>query len=435
MKSLKRATLTGILVSTLVSCTKNKESETKVAPYNGEKVTVQLAVFAPLDKTAKRIIPAFKEKFPNIDIKLKSQGFDEHHTQLQASLAAGEGIPDLAFVEIDYVGALGGGGGFVNLLEEPYNAGPFKENMSLAAWKRGMTSEDSLVAIPIDVAPGTAYYNINLLKQANMKPEDIKSMDDLFELGKRVSKDLDGDGVNDQFLLANVNDIFRMIVGSDDYYYFDKDGNARLDRERIKVALKWVKKFYDAGMTANIRLWSQEWFATFQHGTCAFQFSGAWLAGYLKDWIAPKQFGKFRVAPLPSLEKGGKPMRAVRGGSFAAIPSKAKNKAAAWEFIKFYTQDYKVQIDNYRQIDAFPALTTTWSDPMFEEADSYLGGQKARKLWLELIKQAPDQYVNPNDRLATSLIENVISEITLDKQPVDKAIANAQVELKKRLRL
>lgn len=405
--------------------------------YRGEKVILEVMTYQPLGNSIKEMLPAFKKQFPNITVKVKEQGFNEHHTALQTLIAARKGLPDVAFVEIQFVGPMGTGGGFENLFSKPFNAKKYEMEIAPAAWRRAQARKNDLFAIPVDVAPGCGYYNVDLLRMAGMKAEDIKTMDDLFELGKRVTIDTDGDGKIDKYLISDPFNIMRIFLDSDKFNFFDEKGKPQLNRPRMIEAVTWFKKVVDAGLTPRIGEWSPEWYATFQNGTCAFQFSGCWLAGYLKDWIAPKQVGKFVVAELPAPSVGKPRMRALRGGSYAGIPLEAKDKkkGAAWEFIKFYSLNDKVQLDNYKGRDAFPAKISTWNDPMFEEPVPYLyGEQKARRLWRKLMKEAPDQYVHEGDRVAFTLLGTALEDVRTGRKTPQQACDDMQKEIEKRYR-
>lgn len=418
----------------LVSCMLIYAAKPKA--YRGEKVTLEVHLFQPHDQTVKALLPDFNKKYPNIEVKVKSQAFNEHHTALQTIIAAKTEVPDVAFVEIQFVGPMGSGGGFDNLFQKPFKAQQYEKVMAVASWRRAQSEKGNLFAMPVDVAPGCAYYNIELLEKIGMKVEDLKTMEDLFEAGKKVTKDWDGDGKVDAHLIADPFNFMRIFLASDQYYFFDKKGKPQLNRQRMKDGMMWYKKICDAGLSPRIGEWSPEWYATFQNSTTLFQFSGAWLAGYLKSWIAPKQVGKFRVAELPAPAAGKPRMRALRGGSFIGIPkdSNMKKKGAAWEFIKYCCLTDKVQLDNYRLIDAFPAKTTVWNDPMFDEPIPYLGEQKARVLWRKLMKEAPDQYVNEHDRTAFTLLTDALEDVRTGKSTVDAAANKMQAEIKKKAR-
>lgn len=405
----------------------------KVKPYNGEKVTLEVHLFQPHDETVKAMLPEFNKKYPHIKVNTKVQAFGDHHVTLQTAFAAKNNVPDVAYVEIQFVGSLGSGGGFDNLMAKPYNAKQYEKVMAVAAWRRAQSKKGVLFAIPVDVAPGCAYYNVELLERIGMKIEDLKTMNDLFNAGKKVTKDWDGDGKVDTYLIADPFNFMRIFLASDDYYFFDKRGKPRLNRQRMKDGMTWYKKICDAGLSPRICEWCPEWYATFQNGTTLFQFSGAWLAGYLKSWMAPKQIGKYRVAELPAPAFGQPRMKALRGGSFIGIPKDAnrKNKGAAWEFIKFCCLNDKVQLNNYRLIDAFPAKTTVWNDPMFDEPIEYLGGQKARNLWRKIMKEAPDQYVNEHDRTAFTLLADALEDVRTGKATVDEAVNKMQEQIEK----
>ena len=99
-------------------------------PYrrtNSDKTLVTVAVYPSLDKAYEALVPQFEKIHPNIKIKIRTLGFADHHNMLITTMAAGMGAPDVAAIEIEYVGQLCGGGGFVNLYEKPFEAQKYKK--------------------------------------------------------------------------------------------------------------------------------------------------------------------------------------------------------------------------------------------------------------------------------------------------------------------
>ena len=131
------------------------------------------------------------------------------------------------------------------------------------------------------------------------------------------------------------------------------------------VQLYGLRSARNAGIDAKVKAWSPEWGEGFKRDKVASQMMGAWLGGHLNNWLAPDSKGKWRSAQLPN------GAFASWGGSFYAIPQKAQNKAAAWEFIKFMTTSKEMQIEAFRKLDAFPALVEAQSDPLVATWPAY----------------------------------------------------------------
>ena len=310
------------------------------------KTKIIVGCYPALDEAYAAIMPAFYKKYPNIEVEIKSLGFDDHHSTLVTALAAGEGAPDVAAVEIAYVAQFVGEGGLVNLLQPPYNAGRYKGGITPYTWAQGSADDGRLIAMPADIAPGCAFYRRDVFEANGIKIEDIKTMEDLYQAGLKIAKDLDGDGKNDTWLVSDASNIAWMIIRSAPELYFDEKGNCMVDSDRFRLAFEWAKKFQDAGLAAGIGAWTNEWYVAFQTGTVAYEPCGAWLGGHLKNWMAPDTAGKWGVAEWPALRSGEERMAGYWGGTFLAIPEQSKNKEAAWAFIEFICTNTDAQLKN-----------------------------------------------------------------------------------------
>ncbi len=418
-------TLAAILSSISVSYTAPK-------PYNNEKVSIVVAVFPQLDVAFSAFLPDFQAKYPNISVEIKKLGYNDHHNNLITVIAAGQGAPDVAAIDYVYVSELGAGGGFDNLLKAPYNAGEFKKDEPGYSWAQGSTSPTELFAFPVDIGPATAFlYKPTWdLKKINYE-KSIKTMDDLLNAGKKLTFDSQKDGKVDHWLVSHAYLIFKMIFFSDKQRYFDKSGQPALDTPRIRNAFMWAKKFRDAGLDAKLNDWSNEWFAMWASGTAAFIPGGAWTTSYLEEQWAPDQKGNYRIGLLPALAKGEKPMMMSDGGTFLTIPSQIPdvNKSAAWEFIKFAATQVKSQLAAFDKAHDFPSYKPSWTDPSMSTGVSFLGGQKAKLIWIEVAKAIPEVYVNPKDSIAAGVIASAVYDYLDGKKDLNTALATAQKDL------
>ena len=69
----------------------------------------------------------FEAKYPDIKLDIQMMPTADVHNKLLASLAAGEGAPDVSMIEINQIDKFVSKGGLVNLLDDPYNAGHVRE--------------------------------------------------------------------------------------------------------------------------------------------------------------------------------------------------------------------------------------------------------------------------------------------------------------------
>ncbi len=81
--------------------------------------------------------------------------------------------------------------------------------------------------------------------------------------------------------------------------YFDRAGRVLVDDARFVRAFELGRAAHRAGIDAGTTMWTNEWVAGFRSGRIAGQMMGSWLAGHLKNWLAPDTAGKWRSAPLP----------------------------------------------------------------------------------------------------------------------------------------
>jgi len=158
------------------------------------------------------------------------------------------------------------------------------------------------------------------------------------------------------------------------------------------------------------------------------QMMGAWLGGHLQDWIAPDATGLWRSTQLPN------GALASWGGSFYAIPVKAKHKPEAWEFIKFMSTTKEIQLLGMKEINAFPALIEAQDDPFFEEKLPYLGNQQARLAWKETAMKIPSVSMDRYDEVARQIVSDALEKVLEHDADIDTVLADAVKQIKRKAR-
>ncbi|WP_146493374.1 extracellular solute-binding protein [Vibrio cyclitrophicus] len=388
---------------------------------------ITVASFPNFNQVAEVAIPKFEAKYPDIKINLVTLAYGDHHNAMTTALATGANLPDVMGIEYAYIGRFVESGGLEDLNAPQYNAAKFTEQLVPYSVSQATSSKGMLSGIPADIGPGATFYRADILEAAGVTEEELlKDWDSFIQAGVKI-KEKTGN-----YMLANAVDITDIYIRSNlkdgDGIYFDKDHNVLVNSPRFKEAFRLAKKARDAGIDAEIGAWSNEWTEGLRRGTISVQLMGAWLGGHLQDWIAPEAKGKWRTSQLPNGSY------ASWGGSFYSIPKKAEHKEEAWKFIEFMATSPEIQKLGFTEINAFPALVTTHTDPFFDEEVAYLGDQKARLIWREAASHIPAVTVDRYDEVARQVVNDSLEKVLENDADIDEVLANAEKQIKRRAR-
>jgi ABC-type glycerol-3-phosphate transport system substrate-binding protein len=136
----------------------------------------------------------------------------------------------------------------------------------------------------------------------------------------------------------------------------------------------------------------------------------SWWA-FLKSWIAPGTEGLWGVAEMPAMQ-AGQPRSSNDGGSNVVIPDQSQNKEAAWALAEWMLGRADSQVAIFKASDFFPSLTTTYSDPVFNEPDPFFANQVTRPAYIAAAKIIPVGYVyGPNYALMNTYVSTAIQNV------------------------
>lgn len=385
-----------------------------------DKTTIEVACYPPFGEGFQQLLPNFYREYPNIEVDLKVAGYGDHHNMLVNTIVSGQGAPDAAVIEIGYISFFVMGGGLEDLYKQPYEAKRLKRKIAPYKWAQATTDKGQLIAFPLDIAPGCAYWRRDIFAETNINIDSIKTMNDLYVVAGKITQDRDGDGKTDIWFTSDAQNIAWMILRSKPILIIE-DYEIIWNEKLIKNAFLWAQKFHKAGYAAGIQTWSKEWYDAFKQGSIAYEPTGAWLGGHLQKWMAPNTAGKWGVARWPALKNGEQPMAGNWGGSFIAIPYTSKYKKEAWNFIKYVCTNKKAQLMLYNNQDLFPSYIPAWNDPIFEESIDFFHGQKARKLWIDIAKDTPLIITSRCDCFAQAVIGSELNAVINEGKNTNEA--------------
>ena len=391
------------------------------------RATLTVAAFPDLDRSAKIAIESWAAAHPQVEVRLTTRAFDDHHTAMTTAIATGANLPDVMALDMDYLGKFTQAGGLEDLDAPPYAARAVAPQLARFTIGPATGLGGHLRALPADIGPGALFWRADLLARAGLGEADLtRDWDSYIAAGVRLKQ------ATGTFLLASAIDLKDILIraGLSDGQgvYFDAAGQPQVESPRFVQAFTLARAARRAGIDARVAAWSSEWSESFRRDRVATQMMGSWLAGHLKNWIAPAQGGLWRSAPLPA------DTPASWGGSYWAIPVKAEHKPLAWDFIRTLCLDRAQQLEAFRRLDAFPALLAAQQDDWLAQPIAYLGGQAARLQWRAESARIPALHVDRYDQVAKAIVEAELDQVLVHDKPIPLALADARVALERRVR-
>lgn len=278
--------------------------------------------------------------------------------------------------------------------------------------------EDSQYALPYETVPMLMFVNKTLLTQEGIEmPDHNWSWEEFYSICKSVTKDLDGDGIFDQFGVYNYS--WMDAVCSNGGTIFQTDGQeSYFSDERIVESVKFIGQLERLNQGQKI---SQE---DFNEGKVAFMpLTFAEYRTYKTYPYKIKRYANFQwdCISMPAGEQGKNLSRVDT--LLIGINSNTKYEKLAWEFLKLLTYDEEIQLDIYRYSQGASVLkAVTESEKMenivqedMEEGDKVISGSLLGKV-------IEEGYIEPKFKKyeqAMSIANSEINSILESNKNVD----------------
>ncbi|MBW6434309.1 sugar ABC transporter substrate-binding protein [Actinoplanes hulinensis] len=328
------------------------------------------------DTTITKVAADFQTKYPKVKINLTNAGTgNDQYTALQNAITAGTGIPDVAQIEYYALPQFALAKSVADL--NVYGAASLDGTFTPGTWN-AVHAGDKIYGFPIDSGPMALFYNKEVFDKHGIAvpatwEEYAAAADKLHKADPKAYITSDsGDAGFTTSLIWQAGGKPYTVSGTEVGVNFADPGST-------KFATQW-QKLIDGKLLSPVVGWTDEWYKGLGDGTIATLVTGAWMPSNLEKGAAAAN-GKWRVAPMPQWEAGGK-ATAENGGSSLAIPEKSANKTLAYAFLKYAAVDEGAQT----RIDdgAFPATTKHLAAPEFKNKEfPYFGGQKVNEVLAE----------------------------------------------------
>jgi len=365
-------------------------------------------------------VALFEAKYPAIDVTVENVGQGlPHYQKLRSAIEAGEGAPDVAQIEYQYIPSFVLNNSLLDLTA--YGADDLSGDYVDWAWNQ-VSPDDEVWAIPQDVGPMGNLYREDILAQAGIT-EPPATWDDYAAAAKTV-KDTTG---------AYISNVGATQAGQMIGFFwqagvkpFGYDGNETVSidvnsDDAKKVADYWTDLIQQDLISTDVDFQDQ-WYQGLASGKYAGWLTAAWGPIFLQG-TAEGTSGLWRAAPLPQWNEGDD-VSGNWGGSSDAVLESSENKIAAYELAKFINNDEESAMRLATEQFLFPPQVSVLDDPAFVDQESaFYGGQKVNQLFAD-ISQTVDtdfQWLPYMDYVYSSY-EDTMGTVIADKGDIAGAL-------------
>jgi len=320
-----------------------------------EEVTLQFWSMQQSDKRVvdnqNSVISEFESMNPGVTIELEVTPYAAYRDKVLVA-AKGGNPPDICVVDHIWHSEFAAAGFIISVDDYLKSSNVKAGDFFPGAWD-SVTYNGKVWGVPMDVGQWEVlYYNKDMLNEAGVSVP--KTWEEWLDVGKKLTKDNDGDGKIDQwgYYLLGAKDegticFLNSLISSNDGKIVNDDGTkGMLDTPAVIEAVEFYKKLVDIappGVASADQVGSSNYFTT---GKVAMEGIGEWEQGTIQNRAPDMNWG---IATIPSPK--GKMFHPCLGGWSYVIFKDGPHHDIAWDFIEFASS----MENNYKMAALTPA--------------------------------------------------------------------------------
>jgi arabinosaccharide transport system substrate-binding protein len=379
-----------------------------VATKRPDRADLILVTLSPAHyETYKKAIPEF-ERQRGIKVQLQFASSRSMQSRFENAMLDGSDVPDLVELIEGSMGFFTRGPrediGLLDLTDRINESGLDRRLVQsrFSLW----SNEGRIYAIPHDVHPVMLAYRRDLIEQLGIDVQKLDTWDKFVEEGRRVTRDNDGDGIIDQYMLDLSADggwgIVSLLLQRGGQL-FDSAGDVVFNDDLTADVIAWLlrqsfgpqKIAYDADPAVQT---GQSLIKALTDGLVLFVWTPDWRSRMLED-DAPRLRGKMALMPLPAWTKGGR-RTSVWGGTGLTITRQTKHPDWAWDLANFLYFDPNEIGSRFARTNIIPVLSDAWDLPEINAPNPYYSNQRIGRLYADLAPSTPPRYMTALNRVA-----------------------------------
>ena len=294
----------------------------------GGKAQVRFATWDQAEDVDRQqeMVDKFNEEHDDIEVTLEAYGND-FDTKISAGMGSGD-APDVMYMW-NYPAYNEGLEPLDSYIEK--EGAEYKDNFYSTLWDYNSIGEN-IYGIPVGFTTHCLFYNKDLFAQAGVEePTADWTWTDLQAAAKTISEKTDAKGFAFQMKPDPYD--YEMYLWSNGAAYCDEEGNleGNLNSDKAKETIKMFQDMEKEGYAvATEKNGTDE----FRAGTAAMYVYGSWsINTFNEDGL------NYGVTTIPAFEGQENDSVSILSASGLAMSKDSANKEAAWEFIKYWTNE------------------------------------------------------------------------------------------------
>ena len=317
-----------------------------------EAATVDMTNMSPADYTGKLVVwsftdevgnmvPYFNEVYPNVEVEfVVIPNADEVYlNKINTTLRSGAGGPDVFTGEAAFYKQFIDAGYWEPISDAPYNAEELVSDLVPYVPNSSRNADGKITALSWQATPGALFYRRSIAKAVlgTDDPAEVSkytsNLDTFYELGEMVNEKFG----SDKYLLAGYSDMYPFATNLRDQQYIVD--NKLVIPQGMLDYMTLSKKMRDNNIESGTTTWQPPWFSSMADGSVMCYILPTWGLHYV-----------LRPNAEPEAEKGEKdftgdwgmavpPAPYSWGGTWIGVNAMSKQKALAFQFVKFIGSD------------------------------------------------------------------------------------------------
>lgn len=357
-------------------------------------------------------MPKFEQEH-GVTVEVQRVDFQSLEARLQAAIVANTDVPDLTEISEGTLGFFTRGPkediGFLDLTDLVERDG--LDRRVLEARFTPWMTRGRIYALPHDVHPVMLAYRRDLVEELGIDVSTLETWDDFVAMGRRITRDLDGDGTIDRFALdLPKNGQWGLLVllrqrGVD---LFDAQGKVAFNTPAAVDTLLWyLHETRSPERISYEATWGQAFTKALSDGLVLFVIAPDWRTGQFQ-MDAPRLAGKLALMPLPAWEKGGR-RTSTYGMTGLAISRTTKHPELAWQLAKHLYYNKADLGARFAVTNIIPPLKEAWDLPELNAPNPFFSNQALGREYAKLAPQVPPIYSSPIYKAAMTKLDEALT--------------------------
>jgi sn-glycerol 3-phosphate transport system substrate-binding protein len=364
------------------------------------------------------MVDEYNDAYPHVGVKSDFQGFFEDAQVKMLTAAITKQLPDVAQIPFEFLDSYVENG-FITSIDDEI-PGDVRNDVMEKMWQM-VSRNGKIYGLPFCAIADVFYYNVNSFREAGLDPTvPPATWDELVEMGKRLSRDSDGDGTIDEYAMTfYLNGVYGLapLLWANGGSFLSEDGNmVNLTSQEME---KTVSMLHELVFTHKImpRTWT-DW-----ESAQAFLMGKIAMGWFISAGISFNEQNlpwEFRVAHIPRFN--GKRSVTLSGTALVNFAQKKKKRRAAWDFMLWLIHKEN-DIRMYERIGFLPIRKSSLNSL---ELKAYAKAHPNYKVPLEVLDYARPLPHHPEFLKINHEISNMLQRIMLEGADLREELKNTE---------